>query len=229
MVQMLPPEVDVVLVLLEYAMPEEANDADLYLDGAAILLDAGPYPPIANPDRATTPQDTPVAIDVLRNDQDPDALLDPSTLRVVDDPQHGSAVVSINNLIIYTPDAGYSGPDGFAYVFSDRDGLNAGAPVTIDVLPGNRPPIAVADTVTTPPGTPVDIDVLANDIDPDGDPLTVVAFGTPLNGMTALIDGGTAIRYTPDAGFAGTNTFAYVAADDQGAPSNEVTVTVIVQ
>ena len=41
--------------------------------------------------------------------------------------------------------------------------------------PGNSPPVAVADTATTTAGTPVNIDVLANDSDPNGDPLTITA------------------------------------------------------
>ena len=41
--------------------------------------------------------------------------------------------------------------------------------------PGNSPPIAVADTATTPAGTAVNIAVLANDSDPDNNPLTITA------------------------------------------------------
>ena len=62
--------------------------------------------------------------------------------------------------------------------------------------PGNNPPIAVADTATTAAGTAVDIAVLANDSDPDNNPLTITAVSNVVNG-TATINGNNTITYTP--------------------------------
>ena len=42
---------------------------------------------------------------------------------------------------------------------------------------GNGPPVAVDDAVTTDMGWPTGVYVLANDSDPDGDPLTVSLTG----------------------------------------------------
>ena len=44
-------------------------------------------------------------------------------------------------------------------------------------------PVAAADAATTPEDTAVDVPVLANDSDPNGDPLSLTAAGAPANGM----------------------------------------------
>jgi hypothetical protein len=80
---------------------------------------------------------------------------------------------------------------------------------------------------TTAENTPVVIDVLANDHDPDGDPLTVVGLTQPANGSAALNPDQT-VTYTPTAGFIGTDDFTHTIADPHGATdSATVTVTVL--
>jgi hypothetical protein len=108
------------------------------------------------------------------------------------------------------------------------DGLLDSVPdttlVTVNVEP-NEPPVAVDDTATTPMDTSVLIDVLANDSDPDGDPLTIVAVTQPANG-TAEIEGDQ-VRFTPETGFAGETSFGYTIEDGRdGSASATVTVTV---
>jgi hypothetical protein len=91
--------------------------------------------------------------------------------------------------------------------------------------PANTDPVAVDDVAETDHGVPVTIDVLANDTDPDGDDLVVDAVTQPADG-TAAIDGNQ-ITYTPDTGFAGTDSFTYTVADGRGG-SDEATITVTV-
>ena len=86
-------------------------------------------------------------------------------------------------------------------------------------------PVANPDPATTGAGVAVVIDVLANDTDPEGEPLTLAAVGTPQHG-TAVIDAGK-VRYTPAAGFSGTDTFTYTVADAFGTTAAG-TVTVAV-
>jgi uncharacterized repeat protein (TIGR01451 family) len=69
--------------------------------------------------------------------------------------------------------------------------------------------------------------VLANDADPDGDALVVGDLSDPTGGAVQINDDGT-LTYTPDAGFAGVDTFTYQAVDFDGAAS-PATVTVIVR
>lgn len=100
----------------------------------------------------------------------------------------------------------------------------------VDVCPvgGNRRPDAVDDSSTTPVNTTVTIDVVANDSDPDGDPISVASVQSPTaqNGTTVNNGNGT-VDYTPPAGFNGTDTFTYQICDDGGL-CDSATVGVVV-
>ena len=70
------------------------------------------------------------------------------------------------------------------------------------------------------------IEVLSNDSDPDGDDLVLVSVDDPDNG-TASIEGNGSVRYTPDAGFVGSEEFIYVVSDGRGlVASGGITATV---
>jgi hypothetical protein len=80
----------------------------------------------------------------------------------------------------------------------------------------NCPPDAVDDFATTVNGFPVTINVLANDSDPNGDPLTVTSVTDPPGG-TAVNNGDGTVTYTPDCPVVqGTDTFMYTISDGQG-------------
>jgi hypothetical protein len=88
----------------------------------------------------------------------------------------------------------------------------------------NRAPVANDDAASTGADTPVNIDVLANDSDADGDALTIDAFdATSGNGGT--VDCVTTCGYTPASGFTGDDTFTYTIGDGFGG-SATATVTV---
>ncbi|MGB0840174.1 MAG: Ig-like domain-containing protein, partial [Chitinophagales bacterium] len=89
---------------------------------------------------------------------------------------------------------------------------------------GNEPPVAVDDSASTTDGNAVNIDVTANDSDPDGDPFTITGFTQPANGMVEMI--GSELVYTPNSvNFDGTDTFTYQICDEEGG-CTEATVTV---
>ena len=81
--------------------------------------------------------------------------------------------------------------------------------------PGNTDPEAVTDIAATEPGVAVLIPVLANDTDADGDTLTLSGTTAPESGTVEPL-GGRALRYTPDTGFTGTDSFTYTVADGAG-------------
>ncbi|SHK78883.1 Ca2+-binding protein, RTX toxin-related [Roseovarius marisflavi] len=114
--------------------------------------------------------------------------------------------------------------------FLDGDGAVTGEMTFREIenliLPENNPPVTVDDTAVTDEDTSVDIPVLANDSDPDGDTLRVDSVGPAGNGTTAINPDGT-VAYTPNAGFSGTDTFEYTVTDDNGG-TDTATVTVIV-
>ena len=90
----------------------------------------------------------------------------------------------------------------------------------------NRSPTPVDDSVRTGRDQPVDIDVRANDSDPDGDALTVDSVTQPQHGSAAIQPDGT-VRYTPASGFEGSDSFTYTIGDGRGGTATaEVSVIV---
>ena len=171
--------------------------------------------PIARDDSAVTRFETIVAIDVLANDTDADG--DPLTVTLASTPTHGTARLA-GNRVEYSPAPGFVGADTLTYAVRDGRGGSNTAVVRVTVepptLPVNRPPDAVNDTAFAAFQTAVLIDVLANDTDPDGDPLTVATTAAPAHGSIRLV--GTRIEYTPDAGHQGIDVFHYAVADGRG-------------
>ena len=97
------------------------------------------------------------------------------------------------------------------------------------------PPTAQPDTVTTTEDTSLNINVLANDSDPDGDTLFLDSFDlTSVNGGTITRDDkGTPndksddeVAYTPNLNFNGVDTFKYIVSDGLNSSTGMVTVTV---
>jgi hypothetical protein len=92
--------------------------------------------------------------------------------------------------------------------------------------PPNNPPVLVDDHVETMMNAPVTIDVLANDSDPDGDPLTVDYISLPNNG-DAVVNLDNTITYTPNGGFVRTDSFIYDTTDGRAKSGAMVTVNVL--
>jgi len=116
------------------------------------------HPPVAVDDSATTPQDTPVTINVLNNDSDADG--DILTVASVTQGPHGS-VINNGSDVTYTPDPGYTGTDSFTYTIIDGKGGTDTATVTVAVTvvaalarinvqidTGAHAPICIQDTTT---------------------------------------------------------------------------------
>jgi len=96
------------------------------------------------------------------------------------------------------------------------------------VPPTNHPPVATDDSATTNEDTAVSIPVLANDSDQDGDSLFVTSVGSPVAGAAILDPSGTAIQYTPAAGFGGVDAFEYTVSDGAGGSDSAlVSITVL--
>lgn len=196
----------------------ESNTATVTVTVAAPNL-----APTAGNDSAGTSEDTTVTIPVLVNDSDPEGQ--PLTVQLASQPSSGSATVNPNQSVTYVPALNFNGQVSFTYRASDGVNLSNLATVTITVTAVNDPPVAAGDVSVTGKDTGVTIPVLANDTDPDGDTLSVVGLTQPANGSTTVVAG--TVRYVPNPGYLGTDSFTYRAGDGT-LQSNVATVTVTV-
>ncbi|WP_298303488.1 Ig-like domain-containing protein [uncultured Erythrobacter sp.] len=191
---------------------------------AAVIVTVNPVndAPVAVDDSVTTDEDTPVTIGVLGNDSDVDG--DDLTVTSATSPD-GTVTINPDGTLEFTPDPNFNGTTTITYEISDGNGGTATATVTVTVNPINDPPVANPDSATTDEDTPVDINLIANDTDADGDPLTITAANAP-NG-TVVINGDGSVTYTPDPDFNGTDTITYTISDGNGGfATSTATVTV---
>ena len=123
-------------------------------------------------------------------------------------------------------------------IYSNQNCRNSGqssdssgpATANLTISSGNASPIGVDDSDSTTEEVAVVVIVASNDTDSDGtlDLTSVTVTQDPLNGATAVDPISGAITYTPEADFEGDDTFSYTIDDDDGASSNETTVTITV-
>jgi len=194
--------------------------APTFCDVATVTVEviAENLPPVVAPLTLTTTTGTPVTGQLLVTDPDPD---DTVTTVLGIPPRSGTSVVLPGGTTTYVPRSAFAGRDYYGVIACD-DGtpqLCATGQVTVEVYP-----VAEADVATTPEGTAVDVEVLAND---RGAVLQPTLTTAPAQGSARFLS--PTARYTPATGFTGTDTFAYticaVAGEDLCATAL-VTVTV---
>ncbi len=184
-------------------------------------------------DLVTVNEDESVVVPVFDND----ANLPTDGTLTTTVPANGS--VSINNngtandpsddIVTYTPNPDYNGPDSFDYTICDTFGSCSSATVTVDVLP-------IVDTLDDSASTEENIAITIpwsindNDLPTSG----TITFATPANGTVILNENGTPTNpsdddftYVPALGFLGTDTFDYTVCDTNGN-CDTATITILV-
>jgi Big-like domain-containing protein len=197
------------------------NAADPFADNDAIAQDL--------------PADTTSTINVLANDLadgqagSTNCTAATCAVTILANPTHGTVSIDANQNANYAPALAYSGPDSFSYTFTSGGKTSNVALVSFNVAFVNHAPIAGPDSATAGLNAAININVLANDSDPDaGDfvnPASVTIVTPPLSG-TATVNPDGSIHFVPGA--SGNITLQYTVADSHGLASAPATVTITV-
>lgn len=123
--------------------------------------------------------------------------------------------LALRNVFILDP--------GQSTIYTTNTIFGSGAPEDVPI--GNNFPVADDDNASTLEGESVTINVLNNDVDPDGDSITITSVTNASNGLV-LDNGDGTVTYTPNLGFNGTDTFSYSITDGINADTATVTVEV---
>jgi hypothetical protein len=168
-------------------------------------------------------ENTTLPIELSGTDPDGDSL----SFQISNPPSKGQLSGNPPN-VTYTPAANTFGPDSFAFLVSDGAVQSAPATVTIQITHRNLAPIANADDVVRFQSQIIFPSMLltANDSDPDGDGLTILAVQSPTvnGGSVSLSNGEVTYQAAPQG--ASDDQFEYTIGDSSGATAT-ATVRVI--
>ena len=208
----------------------KVSDGTVDSPEATVTITVNPppnQPPTAEAVTDTVVQGQSKDITLKASDPDTDDILQFS---INNEPQNGQLgeINQESDIVTYTPNKGYIGPDTFTYKVNDGTADSNSAVVTVTVsAPPNSIPNAVDKSVTTTFNSPVGIALEATDENVD-DELTATIVTQPENGTLGEINQTNGIvTYTPNLDFVGTDTFTY-KVNDGTADSNNAVVTVTV-
>jgi len=192
-------------------------------DSATVFITVNPVddPTVATADTRSLAEDSSTNGNVLTNDTDPDDVLTVASY-VINGVTHnagttttirgvGAIQINANGNYSFVPLPNYYGAVPII-TYTTTTGVSS--TLTITVTPTNDAPVAVDDFFTTQPDQPIMIslaDLLAGDIDIDGDQLSPSYLSNPTNG--AINYSGGLITFTPNPGFSGFAYFDYGITD----------------
>ncbi|MGR3316434.1 MAG: tandem-95 repeat protein [Roseovarius indicus] len=176
--------------------------------------------PVTADSVAEVPEDGTVSGILEATDSDGDRL----TFSIETPPEHGRVVLLETGEYVYEPDEGYTGEDSFTYTVRDgRGGVDSGT-VSLSVAPVNDAPVANGLEASTDEDTPLEGAVTTSDL--EDDPLSHAVVEGPAHGTVEMAPDGT-FTYTPEADFAGEDSFTYQVSDGNGG-TDTATVAITV-
>jgi gliding motility-associated-like protein len=204
-------------------------------------------PPVAVNDNAATAEDTPVNVNVIANDTDVDGTINGATVDLdvntagiqnTRTTVGGQYTVNTAGVVTFTPAANYNGTTVIQYNVQDNEGATSNnASISIVVAAVNDPPVANDDAVSTNKNTAVSFNVITNDTDDgainaatvDLDPSTGgIQNAITVTGGSFSVNSSGTVTFTPTVNFYGVVAISYTVNDNEGAVSNQATITVTV-
>ncbi len=199
----------------------ELKDADGNISeyNLTIAINSVNDAPVVNLVETELNEDSSITIDVLANATDvEDGQLSNLEIGIA---KHGTAELTSDNKIIYTPNPDYFGTDSFEYSVTDSEGLATTKTLNVIINNIEDTPVVVDElSIKSAEDQSITIDIADHAFDADGDELIVTSTTDPANG-TVTIDG-SQIIYTPNSNYNGNDSFDYVISDG----TNELTKTI---
>ena len=165
------------------------------------------HPPEAVDDQISLmPTGEGILIDVLANDSDMDGdKLTVISVSVI----YGTVTIQPDGILNYTPLIDNTVTDIISYTINDSHGGTAHGVVTIEIL-ANASPVLIDENSEMTQGGSVSLNLLDNDLDPEGGELTLISIDNDFVNFTADGDA----KFTPDGSFFGTHTLYYTVQDN---------------
>ncbi len=198
--------------------------------------------PVAANDAAATTASQAVSIGLLSSvsDVNRDDVLSVTGLTTT--ATKGSVTLGAGGVATYTPGAafqylaaGVTATDSFGYTVADNHGASSTATTTVTVTGTWKPPVATAQTASVSAATPITLNILAGDSDPQtGQTLSLTGLSLTGTKGAAVLNANGTVTYTPGAAFlslaagaTATDSFGYTVSDSHGVSSTGTeTVTV---
>ncbi|MFM9975884.1 MAG: tandem-95 repeat protein, partial [Beijerinckiaceae bacterium] len=140
---------------------------------------------------------------------------------------HGTVIINANGTFSYQPDANYNGVDSFTFTVNDGT-VTIEYTMSVTVTAVNDAPVATNNSATTDEDTLININVLGDDTDIDGDTLSI----THIDGQAIAVNGSVAVTggsirlnadntltFTPTLNYNGAPSFSYAISDGNGGAS----------
>ncbi len=225
-----------VRALIENHAVDLPDDPDDDPDGGAIWDGKGQVRfsasldaiPVANDQNLTTQENTPLTITLTGSGPEGSSL----SFSLVASTNNGSlGAITVTGpttaTLDYTPNTDFNNSDSFSFRVNDGFLDSNIATVSITVTPVNDPPVANAQSVTTPEDTPLTITLTGSD--PEGSSLSFSLVASTNNGSLGVITvtGPTTatVLYTPNLNFLGADSFTF-RVNDGFLDSNVATVSI---
>lgn len=177
--------------------------------------------PVATSASVTLEEDSSVMITLTGEDADSDPL----TYEVVSQPKSGT-LEQHGTVWLYTPEKDFNGADQISFIAKDAELSSEPATITMNVTPVNDDPQAVDDnyTLASTADDKYTLPALENDVDVDGDTLTIDGAAADIGSVQITADG---LIFTAPAAYVGPVALRYTISDGQkGRASAKVNLLV---